>query len=323
MFDKLFEPAKKVFGIIGASATGITAVFYVFGFLVVQQHYSFLGLTHISIDLNNYLFAGGRFFAYFPVLLIHLIDRFLEYFSLFPQRFISGFLILLVLSLLSRNDRVHDRFERTAAFFYKHIQKRLGLYLFLTNGLFLWLFLTYSLELVTEENWLFKNISMEMPWLIATTNDASATRQAIYATLLLIGILAIAWLVFLESIRVNAKKEQNQLTATTLRLALIFSALFLLILQVLYLPVNFGILIYSKEYPVIQFELNNSDIIPQLAEKPKVSLLHREKDDLYIYALREKCVWQIKRGELKWLTRMGRASVFDSRVFESDITRKE
>lgn len=173
MYDKLFEPAKKLFGIIGASATGITAVFYVFGFLVVQQHFSFLGLTHISIDFNNYLFAGGRFFAYFPVLLIHLIDMFLKYFSRYPQWFIPGFLGLIFLFLLSQIPSVRALRKRAMLRVRGHIQNKLVFYLLLTNGLFLWLFLTYSLEIVIQKNWLFKDSPSGMEWLITPSTDAS------------------------------------------------------------------------------------------------------------------------------------------------------
>lgn len=203
-----------------------------------------------------------------------------------------------------------------------HIQNKLVFYLLLTNGLFLWLFLTYSLEIVIQKNWLFKDSPSGMEWLITPSTDASGMRQAVFARLFFIAIISTTVLVFLESLRLKAKQDEEQHAAHSLRFALVCSGLFLVILQVLYLPVNYGILIYSKEYPVVQFELNNA-IIPELAAKPKVSLIHQEKEDIYIYSLHEKRVWQIKRNEIKWLTRMGQASVFDYRAFDSDITRKE
>ncbi len=43
LLEKAFEPAKRFLDVIGASVGGLTAIFYVVGFLVVQANHSFFG----------------------------------------------------------------------------------------------------------------------------------------------------------------------------------------------------------------------------------------------------------------------------------------
>lgn len=69
MFDKLSEPVQKFFGFLGASLTGITAVFTAAGFLAERARLTMLGLPSSTFDLQLYLETGARFLAFLPLYL--------------------------------------------------------------------------------------------------------------------------------------------------------------------------------------------------------------------------------------------------------------
>ncbi len=69
MLRKLSEPLQKLFGFVGASLTGITAVFTAAGFLAERARLTMLGLPSTTFDLQQYLETGARFLAFLPLYL--------------------------------------------------------------------------------------------------------------------------------------------------------------------------------------------------------------------------------------------------------------
>jgi hypothetical protein len=52
---------------LASSVTVVTALFYGFGFIIIQTHLNLLGVAHlVDVPNKDYLITGGLFFVYFP-----------------------------------------------------------------------------------------------------------------------------------------------------------------------------------------------------------------------------------------------------------------
>lgn len=69
MLGRLPDALQKFFGFVGASLTGITALFTATGFLAERARLVMLGLPSTSFDLQQYVETGARFLALLPLYL--------------------------------------------------------------------------------------------------------------------------------------------------------------------------------------------------------------------------------------------------------------
>ncbi len=69
MLGTLPHALQKFFGFVGASLTGITALFTAMGFLAERARLTMLGLPATAFDLQQYLETGARMFAFLPIYL--------------------------------------------------------------------------------------------------------------------------------------------------------------------------------------------------------------------------------------------------------------
>jgi hypothetical protein len=143
------------------------------------------------------------------------------------------------------------------------------------------------------------------------TADGSSQRQKYFAALLGVAILSILVHALLEHWRLQPNAETGERVKAPWRSVLSISALLLIILQLLYLPVNYGILLISKSYPTAEFALRIDQLEGLPASGTPLILIHREGDDYYFYGRQHKKIWQIRRADLAWLTRTGEVNVFD------------
>ena len=320
VLEKLFEPAKRFLGIIGASVGGITAIFYGFGFLAVQAHHSFLGLTHISVDFNQYLFTGGRFFAYFPTMVVYLFEMTFTLVSLhfewllFTLAMFAIFRLLWLISLFRRAT------SSLGGFIKKFLIRFLTSIQIVFNLILLWLFLSFSLEIVEERNWLFREAASGSLWLLDPSAQSSNIRQQHFAKLLIIAALSIFVLIGLENLRTRSAQKKSNSKKPIWRSILSIPALFLVALQVLYLPVNYGILLLPNKYPMVEVALHDAELARVLEPLQPLVLLHREGDDYFFYSPEKRKIWQFHRNELSVIIRMHEANIFKD---QGVITRKE
>lgn len=311
VFEKAFETAKSFLGVIGASVGGLTAIFYVVGFLAVQAHHSFLGLTHVSVDFDQYLFTGGLFFTAFPRLVIYFWDSLFEIAARNFEWLLYALAAVVVLRLLLRFKLISNGLNGL-----RHALRKLAIrYVTLLQVVFnlalLVLFLSVSLELVHQNNSLFADIDPSFSWLIDTTDDGSNRRQKYFAGLLAMAILSILVHALLEHWRLQPNAKTGEPVQAPWRSVLSISAVFLVILQLLHLPVNYGILLISKSYPTVEIGLRNDQLEGLPAPSQQLILIHRDGDDHFFYNREQRKIWQIRRADLAWLTRTGEANIFD------------
>jgi len=311
MFEKAFEPAKRFLGVIGASVGGLTAIFYVVGFLAMQAHHHFLGLTHISVDYSQYLFSGGLFFAYFPNLVVYFWDSLLEVPARNFEWLLYGLAAIVVVRLLLRIKLIRNLVNSVGNTLRRLAIRYVVVLQVVFNLVLLVLFLTSSLKLVQQSKWLFADPDPAYSWLIDTTEDGSNQRQKYFAGLLGVAILSILVHALMEHWRVQPNAKTGEPVKSPWRSIFSISALLLIILQLLYLPVNYGILLITKSYPTVEFALRNDqpEVLPATANP--LILIHREGDDYYFYSREHKKIWQIRRADFTWLTRTGEVNIFD------------
>lgn len=313
IFEKAFEPAKRFLAVIGASVGGLTAIFYVVGFLAVQAHHRFLGLTHISVDLNQYLYSGGLFFAAFPWLAIYFWDRLLE----IPARNFEWFLFALIAialaGLLLRIKWIKNLVGSLGIRLGKLAVSCVTMIQIVFNLVLLIVFISFSLEIVNQDNWLFADGHPDYAWLVGTTHENSNRRQQHFVGLLGLAILSILVHALLEYWRRQPNPKSGEKVRAPWRSIFSITALLLIILQLLYLPINYGLLLIPNSYPTAEFGLRHTKLDSLPTSGQPLVLIHRESDDYYFYSREHKKIWQIRRSDMNWITRMGDVHIFDQR----------
>lgn len=173
------------------------------------------------------------------------------------------------------------------------------------------LFFSYSLEIVEKTDWLFSTPDPAYAWLVDTAPQSANQRQRHFAGLLGLAILSVFVFVLLEHGRHQSGRKSGEPVKAPWRSVFSFSALLLVILQLLYLPVNYGILLIPKSYPTVEVHLrDNRPDDPLRLDRP-LMLIHREGDEYYFFNREQKKIWQIRRADILWLIRTGDANIFD------------
>ncbi len=314
--ENAFEPTKRFLGVIGASVGGLTAIFYVVGFLAMHAHNRFLGLTHISIDFNEYLFNGGQFFAYLPHLAVYFLDLLLAF-----AENDFGLLVIIIIAIailwLLLQIRFIKNIKNRLIPLVNSIAKR---FIFIQQVIFnlalLILFITISLDVVEQNGFLFNDITHNDYWLIDASNEGFSRRQQYFSGLLIMAILSLLTYAMLEKWRQQPVESNNPVKAPW-RSIFSVSALLLIILQLLYLPVNYGILIISNYYPTVEFDLKKGMPEGFLKEGNPLVLIHREGDDYFFYSRRQMKTWQFHRSDFSWLTRMKEVNIFEQSDYKN------
>jgi hypothetical protein len=172
-------------------------------------------------------------------------------------------------------------------------------------------FLTLFLKLVPQNNWLFTEPDPAYSWLIDTSDDGSNRRQKYFAGLLALAILSILVHAVLEHWRLQPNAKTGEPVKAPWRSFFSIGAVFLIILQLLHLPVNYGILLISKSYPTAEIALRSDQLAGLPASNQQLILLHRDGEDYFFYSREQRKIWQIRRDDLTWLTRTGEVNIFD------------
>lgn len=210
-------------------------VLYILGYLTLRFHLTALGIgTDLSVLDERYLFAGARFLIYLissvPSLLfllvlivapVYLVFRVLP---LFVRAKLGRFFSAQWTKILSWW-RVSNRLALTGIFFSLLMIQLLMRQCFLLNNLLL------AEDLPTEPSW-FRRL------LIAQTDGP----MALYFSALLAGAAISSGIFYVL-------RNQSNTTSNTLSLTSLLG--FLLFVQLLFIPVNYGILIVDKSMPQV------------------------------------------------------------------------
>jgi len=266
---------------------------------------------------------GGRFFAYLPSFIVFLFNMGLGLISKnFQWFFLLGVIIIAVRVLLLVK---FFRKSTNALFqwFYRFVSRYLMFFQIMAGGVFLWLFLHYSISIVAEQNWLFRELGGRTFWLVDISSEASYQRQLYFAKLVTFMMISLIIWGALENIRHQSKGRSISALSQNIRAIISVTSLVFILLQVIYLPVNYGILLFDRKFPVVQIRLRNSENFPLLSRQHNLALLHKEGRDYFLYSPPKRRLWQVQRDEMTTLLRFGQANIFDSKYFLTSATEEQ
>jgi len=206
------EKEKKTEG-RWALFTGVGSfVLYVFGYLSLRFHLSVLGVdTGLSVLDERYLFAGAQF-------LVYLVTS-------IPEALV---LVVVVLALRWLVRRVGPGFLRSER------------HQILFGNVFSLLLIQFVMrQCLPFNNLLLRRDGLPQPdWMQALLLDDTGILQPLYFSALVACVLGLAWLLFQVS-----RRETWPWPVPTCIFA------FLVLVQFLMLPVNFGILVENQDMP--------------------------------------------------------------------------
>lgn len=84
----------------------------------------------------------------------------------------------------------------------------------------------------------------------------------------------------------------------------------LLALQLLLLPINYGVLFLPHEFPVVRVTLVQPALRPSWPDNAELSLLQRQGDELYLYSPYARRIWLVPRSDTESVVFLGLGNVF-------------
>jgi len=293
VLDKLTKTLLPVVG----SLSGLGAVFTGIGYLAERSHLAMLGFTSVPVDLNQYLYTGLKLVALLPAILIANAAAALEPLWIGLIVFAFGLVVwrwLLQSKRFPSFNDFHVRVVKTIPGKVRNIVGRLRsllLALLILAQLIALLWLTnvatirnliydYKSEVADDyKSEIAESTSNPFAILLDAITPVS-TNKLKYSILnekqeFLSGYffklfcIALVMFVILRTVMATYQKGKfkNPLVGGTVLLGI---NLLIFLTQLIFLPINFGALLLSKEYPQIQLKFSKS-------ESPKVNITENKR----------------------------------------------
>ncbi|WP_457653221.1 hypothetical protein [Rhodocaloribacter sp.] len=326
MLEKLSGPLKQFLGFVGGISATLTTLITATGFLAVRAHLVMLGLSSATFDLQQYLEVGARFLAYLPIFLgiallslgLEGVVRGLDFLAEHPfasAAFLAtgaGLLILRRRAKRRNPDAPPSRLaarlaslrKRGAALFENVWQHPGWLAGFLAVQFLGAYQLTQALEI---HNLLFDAPAAlsEIPQtplsLVGTDTltrwirDGETIRASQYLGWLFLLTMLTAWWLHRVLTAYRATEEPRPW-----QLVWLAAGMMLFITQVTLLPVNYGILLSSNQFPAVSLTYRDLPLEARPAD-PRLALLRETGDAYFVYARSERKIWSISRADVRTL----------------------
>jgi len=325
--EKLSGPLKQFLGFVGGISATLTTLITATGFLAVRAHLVMLGLSSATFDLQQYLEVGARFLAYLPIFLgiaflslgLETLVRGIDF--LVEHPFVSAGLFaawaggyLLRRRARSRSADAPSRLDagvaalrKRGAALFRNIWQHPG---WLATFLVVQFLGAYQLTQALEvHNLLFAapgSVS-EIPHtalsLVGTDTltrwirDGETIRASQYLGWLFLITMLTAWWLHrvLTGYRARAPEEPRPW-----QLVWPAAGMMLLITQVTLLPVNYGILLSSNQFPEVSLTYGELPLEARPADT-RLALLRETGDTYFVYAPSERKIWSLSRSDVRTL----------------------
>lgn len=329
--QKVFNYVSKYFVIIAGSLSGTTGLFTAVGFLAERSHLTMLGFTVIPINLELYLYTGAKFFAYLPIIIINA-------FGFIILNAWGFFIVLAILAIIwgivkrikfgaTIKNAVINLFKKAKGFAYRHLSGILLVFMILQ---FFSLFQMFLAGLIT--NLLFEvesRIQIGSTGLISSTNElkfwilknnVTALNEYFGKLFIMITILGLTLWLLLHTFRKLKEIKLNLWQNVWLGISIL-----LFLTQLILLPVNYGILLLSNNFPVVEvsfaedyekifseYEANNSE--NTLQENKRLMLLYQDGNVFYLYYRwgTQPMVLYVKDSNIQNLVYVGSSNIFET-----------
>lgn len=270
-------------------------ILYVLGYLTLRFHLTVLGVgTDLSVLDERYLFIGTRFLLYFILLVPSLL-------LLVLLVVLPFYLPYLILPLTIR--------RKVAVFFYKQWQRTCAWWLLSHRLVFLGIaFALIMIQLVMRQCIMLSNLLLAedlafIPvWLSHLLLVQNEALMLIYFSGLIGGVLVSA------GIFITLKNGVKDISGTRLLTTLLG---FLVCVQLLLIPVNYGMLVIDKSMPRV-ISLNEKEIVKANEQawlvwegkEGKTFLLRKQHEGVYKKSLMTLTKRDVKRVEISGYDRI-------------------
>ena len=329
--QKVFNYVSKYFVIIAGSLSGTTGLFTAVGFLAERSHLTMLGFTVIPINLELYLYTGAKFFVYLPIIIINAFGFIILNAWVF---FIVLAILAIIWGIIKRNKfgatikkAVINLFKKAKGFAYRHLSGILLVFMILQ---FFSLFQMFLAGLIT--NLLFEvesRVQIASTGLISSTNElkfwilknnVTALNEYFGKLFIMITILGLTLWLLLHTFRKLKEIKLNLWQNVWLGISIL-----LFLTQLILLPVNYGILLLSNNFPVVEvsfakdyekifseYETNNSE--NTLQENKRLTLLYQDGNVFYLYYRwgAQPMVLYVKDSNIQNLVYVGSSNIFET-----------
>lgn len=336
MLKRLSEPLQKFFGFLGASLTGITAVFTAAGFLAERARLTMLGLPSTTFDLQQYLETGARFLAFLPLYLgmafyysiLGLLSALVYGLARNPLWWVAVIAVGLAAGVWWQRRR--RRAEGAAPALHRRLLglvKRHPVALLVVFLLIQFLGayqLTQALEI---SNLLFDptlDAAHSIPhaelsivstrtlknWIV----EGEAARASQFLGWLFLITLLTAWGLHYM---LRLHRARADVAPSFWHLTWFAASVLLLITQVTLLPVNYGILLTSNrfmEVTVVFADDGEAEARPGRPAEAPLYLIHETGNGYYFYAHEGPTVWFVRRGDVEALRHHRMARILQPRT---------
>ena len=327
MLEKLSGPLKQFLGFVGGISATLTTLITATGFLAVRAHLVMLGLSSATFDLQQYLEVGARFLAYLPIFLgiaflslgLEMLVRGIDF--LVEHPFVSTALLAVWASGLvfrrrarrrSADDKAPSRLDarltalrKRGAALFENVWQHPG---WLAGFLVVQFLGAYQLTQALEiHNLLFDapGALSEIPHtslsLVGTDTltrwirDGETIRASQYLGWLFLLTMLTAWWLHRVLTGYRATEEPRPW-----QLVWLAAGMMLFITQVTLLPVNYGILLSSNQFPEVSLTYRDLPLEARPADT-RLALLRETGDAYFVYAPSERKIWSISRADVRTL----------------------
>ena len=335
MLKQLSEPLQKFFGFLGASLTGITAIFTATGFLAERARLTMLGLPSATFDLQQYLETGARFLAFLPLYLgmafyytvLDLFSAILYGLAQNPLWWAAVVVVVVAAFFWWRRRTPLPPADR------RTLHGRLLLLLknhpvaLLVAFLLIQFLGAYQLTQALEiSNLLFEptvdaadNIPHAQLSIIGTETlrdwivRGEAARAAQFLGWLFLITLLTAWGLHYM---LRLHRESAQAYPSFWHMAAFGASVLLLVTQATLLPINYGILLSSNrfvEVTVVFDESGEAEAGTVRPDEAPLYLIHETSNGYYLYAHERRKVWYVLRGDVQTMLHHRMARILQPR----------
>lgn len=331
LLQKVFEYVSRYFVIIAGSLSGTTGLFTAVGFIAERSHLSMLGFSLIPVDMELYLYTGAKFFALLPVLVItavgfNIIKIYQWVLILAGILVIWGILRRFKVAAPVRNALKSLR-EWIREFAFNHLSGFLFLVMVVQFVALFQMFIAFQMtdlifdtlsHTVVHDMGIFSSAEELKFWIFK--NNTTALIDYMGKLFIILNILGLLLWYLISLLRQKMTIVLNLWQNMWLGLSVL-----VFLTQLILLPANYGVLLLSNEFPVVEVHFSEDfekifregepvQLKNDLSKNKRMILLYQDGSDFYLYSRsgEQPKVWYVDSGNIRSLVYTGRANIFES-----------
>jgi hypothetical protein len=316
MVQLVFQRVLRLGATIATALAGMGSLATAVGFLAERARWNMLGFHSPGVDMNEYLFTGARFLAFLPAVFLTSIPDALWLNPGLGLFLLSAGAAILFLRSGGAGDPPTGRIGR-ARHQVRSLLPRLRLPAIGLFVLALLLGTGHLLRATTVVNVLFTDQATLAGFQCGQTGLGLREHILMQCEPQLLAHLGQGFLVVTAGmvgfwlLMPEAWRPEGEATPPRgAEAALMWLGVALLTLQVMLLPINYGITYLRTDVPAVQVTPTAAEVARDgWREDGFFVLLQRRGDEFYLYSSLERRIWLLPRGQVETLVYLGTCPV--------------